>query len=340
MGNGFRNLKRKPTLNRASSRTAFITVGDPGGIGGEIVLKALQVPRLRKQGRFVVLGTKTVFDTTEDLTGLRWPKEVLLVNLGNVKEKRFSFGKVSALNGRAAFEYIQEAVRLLKNEKKGILVTAPIHKESLQKAGLHWPGHTEMLQDLTGSKKVNMMFVGRHFRISFVTWHLSMKELSSALSSTKVLDAILFLNDALHRYFSKKRPHLAVCALNPHAGEGGLFGDEEKRVIAPALLKARKQGIWVEGPLPADSLFYNAYRGAYDGVVAMYHDQGLIPFKMIEREFGVNVTLGLPFIRTSPDHGTAFDIAGKNRADPRSMIEAILLGHEMAQNIRRVRSRC
>ena len=310
----------------------FITFGDPSGIGPEIVLKALKHPRVRSIKRLVVIGDRSVLQRTESLTGISLPTKVSFIDLHNVKEKEFRFGKISPAFGRAAFVYIQEAVRLLKNEKKGILVTAPIHKESLQKGGIDFPGHTEMLQDLTGVKKVTMMFVGRRFRISFVTWHLSMKELSPALSLTKVLDAILFLNEALTLYFSKKSPRIAVCALNPHAGEGGLFGDEEKRIITPALLRARRKGIRVEGPLPADTLFYQAYRGAFDGVVAMYHDQGLIPFKMIEREFGVNVTLGLPFVRTSPDHGTAFDIAGKNRADPRSMIEAITLGYDMAGN--------
>ena len=312
-----------------SDLCVFITFGDPSGIGSEIILKALQHPQVRLIKRIVVIGDRSVLKRTERKTGISLSRHVSFVDLHNVPEKGFRFGKISPAFGRAAFEYIQEAVRLLKKERNGILVTAPIHKESLQKGGVDFPGHTEMLRDLTGVKKVNMMFVGKRFRISFVTWHLSIKELSPALSTTKVLDAITFLNDALHRYFSKKHPHLALCALNPHAGEGGLFGDEEKKVIAPALRKAQRLGIWVEGPLPADSLFYQAYRGSFDGIVAMYHDQGLIPFKMIERDIGVNVTLGLPFLRTSPDHGTAFDIAGKNRADPRSMIEAITIGYEM-----------
>ncbi len=316
-----------PTSN--NNPTLFITIGDPGGIGPEIVLKALKHPRVRSFKHLVVVGDKEVIRKTADLTGISLPRKVCFVDLHNIREKRFYFGKVNPSYGRAAFGYIREAVRLLQNEKNGVLVTAPIHKESLEKGGVHFPGHTEILKDLTGAKKVNMMFVGERFRISLVTWHLSMKELPREVTTVKVLDAILFLNDALRRYFSKKSPRLAVCALNPHAGEGGLFGDEEKRVITPALLRARRKGIRVIGPLPADSLFYEAYRGAYDGIVAMYHDQGLIPFKMIEREYGVNVTLGLPFIRTSPDHGTAFDIAGKNRADPRSMIEAIVLGHQL-----------
>lgn len=306
-----------------------LTFGDPSGIGPEIILKALRHPRIRLIKPLVVIGDRSVLSKTERLTGTPLPREVSFIDLRNVREKNFRFGKISPTFGRAAFEYIEEAARLLQKEGGGLLVTAPIHKESLRKGGLDFPGHTEMLRDLTGAKKVNMMFVGRRFRISFVTWHLAIRELPSALSSSKILEAILFLEDALRRYFSKKNPHLAVCALNPHAGEGGLFGNEEKKIILPALFMARRKGIRVEGPFPADSLFYQAYRGHFDGVVAMYHDQGLIPFKMIERDIGVNVTLGLPFLRTSPDHGTAFDIAGKNDADPRSMIEAITLGWKM-----------
>ena len=328
MKSGSPSSRRMPISK--SDLYVLITFGDPSGVGPEIVLKALQSPQVRLIKRIVVIGDRSVLKRTERKTGISLSRHVSFVDLHNVPEKGFRFGKISPAFGRAAFEYIQEAVRILKEERNGILVTAPIHKESLQKGGIDFPGHTEMLRDLAGVKKVNMMFVGKRFRISFVTWHVSMKELSSALSPTKVLDAILFLNDVLRHYFSKKKPHLALCALNPHAGEGGLFGDEEKRIIGPALRAAKRLGIRVEGPLPADSLFYQAYRKGYDGIVAMYHDQGLIPFKMIERDTGVNVTLGLPFLRTSPDHGTAFDIAGKNRADPRSMIEAITVGYEMA----------
>ena len=328
MKSGSRSSRRMPISK--SDLCVFITCGDPSGIGPEIVLKALKHPRIRSIQRLVVIGDRSVLRRTERKTGISLPRQVSFIDLHNVPEKGFRFGKISPAFGRAAFEYIQEAIRLLKSKRNGILVTAPIHKESLQKGGIDFPGHTEMLRDLTGVKKVNMMFIGKHFRISFATWHVSMRELASALSPTKVLDAVIFLNDALRLYFSKKHPRLAVCALNPHAGEGGLFGDEEKRVIGPALRAAKRLGMRVEGPLPADSLFYQAYRRGYDGIVAMYHDQGLIPFKMIERDIGVNVTLGLPFLRTSPDHGTAFDIAGKNRADPRSMIEAITVGYTMA----------
>lgn len=311
--------------------TAFITWGDPSGIGPEIVLKALRSPRLRSIRPIVIIGSGVILKKIERLTGISLPRDASFIDLHNVEERGFRFGTISPAYGKASFEYVREAIRLLQKGKNGYLVTAPLQKESLQKEGFSWPGHTEMLKDLTHSKKVNMMFVGKHFRISLVTWHIGMKEISSALSKGKVLDAILFLHQALERYFAKNRPHLALCALNPHAGEGGLFGDEEKRILLPACRIAQGRGIDIEGPLPADALFYQAYRKGYDGIVALYHDQGLIPFKMVERDTGVNVTLGLPFVRTSPDHGTAFDIAGKNRADPHSMIEAILLGHEMAQ---------
>ncbi|MFH1858409.1 MAG: 4-hydroxythreonine-4-phosphate dehydrogenase PdxA [Candidatus Omnitrophota bacterium] len=310
--------------------TTYVTFGDPSGIGPEIVLKALQKPKIHRFGPVVVIGSETLLKRTERLTGLRLPKKVFFVDLRNIKEKRFRFGQISGSFGRAAFEYIQEGVRLIGKEGNGILVTAPISKEALQKAGLSWPGHTEMLRDLTRTRKVNMMFVGRRFRLSLVSRHIAIKALPRYLTRERILDAIFLMHGALRRYFARKNPLLAVASLNPHAGEGGLFGNEEKRLILPAVAAARKKGVRIEGPLPPDTLFYNAYRGAYDGVIAMYHDQGLIPFKMIEREYGVNVTLGLPFIRTSPDHGTAFDIAGKNQANPCAMIEAITLGQAMA----------
>lgn len=325
MRNGFPPLRKMPTFTSKSRGSLFITFGDPSGIGPEILLKSLQNPRIQKS-RVVVIGDKGVLQKTEKFTRLVLPKKVSFVDLQNVDGETFRFGTVSQAFGRASFEYVQKAVEFLKGEKRGVLVTAPLHKESLQKGGLSWPGHTEILKDLTGSQKVNMLFVGRRLRVSLVTWHISIKELPSLLTEEKIVDAISLLHGALRTYFLKKNPRIGVCALNPHAGEGGLFGKEEKEIITPALQKVRRKGILVTDPLPADTLFYQAYRGAYDGVVAMYHDQGLIPFKMIEREFGVNVTLGLPFLRTSPDHGTAFDIAGKNRADPRSMTAAILLG--------------
>ncbi len=308
--------------------TAYLTLGDPAGIGPEVVLKALQSPHLGSL-RTVVIGSGNVLSRVERLTRFSIPKKALFVDLKNVPEKGFRYGKVSAIYGMAAFEFIKEGVQRVGRDPFGFLVTAPIHKEALQKAGLPWPGHTEMLQDLTGAKRINMMFVGKRLRISLVTWHVSIRSLPNALTSSGVWDALFLMEQALRRYFSIPRPMIGLCALNPHAGEGGIFGDEERRILKPALQRARRKGIRVEGPLPSDDLFYRAYHGRYDGVVALYHDQGLIPFKMIEREVGVNVSLGLPFVRTSPDHGTAFDIAGKDRADPRSMIEAIRLGRAM-----------
>jgi len=321
-----------PTSNR-NRLTAVLTLGDPAGIGPEVILKAVHSSRIRALGRFVIVGTEAVFERTERLTRLRWPKDIRLVALENLKQ--FRYGEISPRYGRAAFLYLREAVRLLKDGAGDFLVTAPIQKESMEKAGFHWPGHTELLKDLTKSKKVNMMFSGKKFCVSLVTWHIALRKVPGEVTKEKVLDAVFFLDQALRRYFSKKYPKLALCGLNPHAGEGGRFGDEEKRVLVPALAAARKKGIRIEGPIPADALFYKAYQGGYDGVVAMYHDQALAPFKAVERDYGVNVTLGLPFIRTSPDHGTAFDIAGKNKADPRSMMRAIHLAFDMKRSERR-----
>jgi len=314
-----------------NNSTTFITCGDPAGIGAEIVLKAVTQQIRRGKGPFVVVGSGSILRRAERLTGLKLPKSVSFVDLENVREKDFQFGKSSPSLGRAAYEYIEEATKRLQEKGEGCLVTAPIHKLSLKQAGFPWPGHTEMLQTLTHTKKVNMMFVGKHFCLSLATWHIPMRTLVSTLTSQKVLDAILLLQHALTHYFSKRQPLLALCGLNPHAGENGVLGNEEKTLLEPALRKAKRQGVRIVGPLPADSLFYEAYRKQYDGVVALYHDQGLIPFKMMERASGVNVTLGLPFIRTSPDHGTAYDIAGKNCASFQSMLEAIRVGQKMSR---------
>ena len=222
------------------------------------------------------------------------------------------------------------AVRAAITGEIDAIVTAPISKESIHLAGSAYPGHTEMLRDLTGSENAVMMFDGGAFRVVLVTIHCALSEVPRMITRESVFSVIHIANTSMKRQFGLASPRIAVCGLNPHAGEAGAFGSEEIDSIIPAVEKAKNLGISVDGPLPADTLFYQANKGRWDVVVAMYHDQGLIPFKMLAFDKGVNVTLGLPIIRTSPDHGTAFDIAWQNKADPESMAEAIKLAAKLA----------
>lgn len=298
-----------------------ITMGDPNGIGPEVVLKAINDPEITNICEPIVYGSKAVLREVERRTSLNISCEI-------VDDKKFIDLKVepgvnSKSAGEASLFYIEKAVKDSLDRKIQAIVTAPISKESIHLAGSKYPGHTEMLKDLTGSESAVMLFEGGFFRVALVTIHVALSEVPSLITEEKVLTTIRICNKDLKQKFSIVEPKIAVCGLNPHAGEAGAFGKEEIDKIKPAIRKAVGEGIQVEGPLPADTLFYSANKGMWDLVIAMYHDQGLIPFKMLAFDTGVNVTLGLPIIRTSPDHGTAFDIAWKGIAKPTSMIEAI-----------------
>lgn len=269
-------------------------MGDPSGIGPEVTLKALASPEIKGLADFLVIG------------------EV------------FAAGGAAA--GRASLEYIDKALELIRSDQADILVTAPVSKSSIQAAGFpDFQGHTEYLAKKTGTKNFAMMFVGDDLKATLVTRHVPLKTVARILTKSEVYNAILLTHKYLKKYFGIKSPRIAVCGLNPHAGELGAFGDEERKIIFPAVKNARKTMAGVVGPVPADVVFHSAINKKYDAVIAMYHDQALAPFKILYFTSGVNMTLGLPFIRTSPDHGTAFDIAGKGIADPSSMIEAIKL---------------
>jgi len=233
--------------------------------------------------------------------------------------------------GDAAYRAILASVDLVRGGDAAAMVTAPINKANLNAAGHDVPGHTELLAALTRARRVRMMMAAPDLRVVLATTHVAIADLPARLTRAVVLDTILTADEALRRDFAVRRPRLAVCGLNPHAGEDGLFGKEDARAIAPAIAAARQRRIDALGPLPADTVFAPARRGLYDAVVCMYHDQGLAPFKLIHFADGVNVTLGLPFVRTSPDHGTAFDIAGKGTADASSMIAALRLAGQLAQ---------
>lgn len=309
-----------------------ITTGDPGGIGPEIVLKA--IPSVNQNCLPLVIGDLNVFEEAIDtfkiplrLKVIQKTAEISLSpdTLWLMDMKRlplFKKGGPDAENGAASAEYIKKAAGLAMSKEVDAVVTAPISKEALKLSGLKWPGHTEMLAELTGANEYAMMLSGGPLKVILVTIHTPLKSVPDLITRERVLKTIRLAKKACAMLGMEK--HLiAVAGLNPHAGESGIFGDEEIREIVPAIEKAKKEGINVEGPFPPDTIFHKAYRGDVDMVVCMYHDQGLIPLKMTAFDKGVNVTVGLPIIRTSPDHGTAYDIAWKGVADPSSMIEAV-----------------
>jgi 4-hydroxythreonine-4-phosphate dehydrogenase len=322
-----------------------ITMGDPSGIGPEVVVKVFSDTRLYRLCHPLLIGDLSVLREAAKLcrVKLRYHpiqsvKEALftpgtldLFDLRNVK-KGFRFGRPTLSLGHSMVEYIQRAVSLALAGEVDAITTAPISKASINRAGFHYPGHTELLADLTGTKEVAMMLVGGPFRITLVTTHLSIQEVPKALTEEKVFQAISLTQRVLEQDFGLRAPRIAVASLNPHGGEGGLLGSEEERVILPAMERARHLGIRALGPLPPDTLFYKARQERYDGIVVMYHDQGLIPLKMVAFGKAVNLTLGLPIIRTSVDHGTAHDIAGKGIADPSSLFEAIRLATQLARH--------
>lgn len=239
-------------------------------------------------------------------------------------------GRVSEKAGAASVSFILKAVDLAQRGIIDALVTGPINKEAINLAGYHYPGHTELLADLTRSKEVGMMIMGGPLKIMFVTTHVAIRRLPDALNANGILRAIRLADRAMREYFGIAKPRIGVAALNPHAGEGGLFGEDERLNILPASRRARRMGIDASDPLPADTLFGKAGRGEFDAVVAMYHDQGLIPLKMVSFGECVNMTVGLPIIRTSVDHGTAFDIVGKGIAECGSLLEALIMAARLA----------
>ena len=330
-----------------------ITLGDPAGIGTEITLKALKDRKLRQAATFLLigdygqvvhmqrqLGISRNYHILSDIGKLHLSEEMInFVNLGNITYK-IPFGKVDARCGKAAYEYINMACLLLRSKDSlDGLVTAPINKEALNLAGHKYQGHTQLLAQRFNARYVRMMFTAEDMRVILVTVHIPLKNVPGLITKKAVGDTIFATQRMLNTYFKIKRPKIAVCALNPHASEEGLFGTEEIDQIIPAIKKAKHQKIKAEGPFPADTIFWKAKRGQYDAIVAMYHDQACIPFKTLHFDKGVNVTLGLPFVRTSPDHGTAFDIAGKGDADPTAMKEAIRVAIEMTSNMPRKRKK-
>jgi 4-hydroxythreonine-4-phosphate dehydrogenase len=327
-----------------------VTMGDPAGIGPEVVVKALADPQIRKLGRFVIYGMNELLSYAADLAEIEpfwWrlqhdsPRakfdlvhDVVVLDYDEYSMLGQAVHRPTKQGGQASLRFLDDAVAaaMLPEGEAGrvdAVVTAPICKESWQMTGCRFPGHTELLANRTRAKRVVMMFDSPKLRIALATVHLPLMDIRNKLNIGAVFDPIDLGHKAL-RQMGYANPRIAVCGLNPHAGENGMFGEEETRVIRPAIDMARETGIDVKGPFPGDTIFIDAAAGRYDLVVAMYHDQGLIPVKLLGFDDAVNVTLGLPIIRTSVDHGTAFDIVGKNIAKPDSMKAAIRLAARVA----------
>jgi len=323
-----------------------ITLGDPSGIGPEIIAKAIFTRQNEIEDCIpIVLGDRNVLEKVKELLSIKgeivyvkypFPDKKLfnclyLLPISLLDYEEISFGYPNKKGARYTIKYIKEGVKLALEKKIDAIVTAPINKKVLSEVGFEFPGHTEFLAHLTKSSRWVMMLAGDKLKVSLVTIHLAIKDVSNYLSIEKVINTIELTSFSLRKYFGISRPKIAVAGLNPHAGEEGMFGKEEENIIRPAIFICKKRGIDCYGPLSADTLFYFAINGRYDAVVAMYHDQGLIPLKMVHFRDGVNITLGLPIIRTSVDHGTAYDIAGKGEADESSMIAAINMAVKMVK---------
>ncbi len=320
-----------------------ITMGDPAGVGPEIVLKTLANPELVRRCRPLVVGDRRILEramTWKDVPYLPilpvepgteavyQPNVVALVDLMNADPDDCPVGRVTAASGRAAVEYVQRACDLCLEGTASALVTAPLNKDAMNQAGFTYAGHTELLTERTAAEKVTMLLTGPDLRVVHVSTHVALEEAIRRVRRDRVAEVIDLAYEGC-RSLGIEQPRIAVAGLNPHAGENGLFGDQEAREIKPAVEQARRRGLDVSDPQPPDTVFLRAKRGVYDIVVAMYHDQGHIPMKLLAFDEGVNVSLGLPIIRTSVDHGTAFDIAGTGSARETSLLAAIDVALQM-----------
>lgn len=317
-----------------------LTLGDPTGIGPEIIVKAFKDEVLSVDSRVLVIGDAALLKRTakqiapEILThSVASPEEgwyrtctIDVLDLNNVAEA-LPLGKPSAAGGKAGYEAIKKAVELALKDEVAAITTAPINKQSLHLAGHTFPGHTELLGHLTKSKEPRLMMESNSLRVVLVTTHLPLDQVKSHITEEKVLQAIRQTHDWLQKHVTEV-PNIAVAGLNPHCGDGGIFGTEEAEIILPALKTAQQEGIQASGPYPADALFQRAEK--YDAVICMYHDQGMIPVKM--NGMGVNITLGLPILRTSVDHGTAYDIVGRNKASAENLKLALKTATRLSQS--------
>ncbi|MCM8796807.1 MAG: 4-hydroxythreonine-4-phosphate dehydrogenase PdxA [Candidatus Omnitrophica bacterium] len=319
-------MKSRKSLTSKHTRIKVgITIGDPAGIGPIATMKALK--QLNGLADFTVIGDSSV------LSNIRYCH---LLDLGKIKGKKIRCGRATGEGGLASLAYLNKAIDLLKDKKIDCLVTCPVSKEAINKAGFKFYGHTEYLAERFNVKHYAMILLNDYLKFGLVTRHLPLKDVSSRLTGDNLSRTILLTYEALRKLFFIKTPRLAVCAINPHASDNGVIGSEENMLIKPLINKLKTKIATLEGPLPAEIAIVRAFRGQYHCLIAMYHDQALIPLKLTERFGGVNLTVGLPFIRTSPLHGTAFDIANNpSRVDPTSLIEAIETAVECTSNLKK-----
>lgn len=334
-----------------------LTMGDPAGVGPEIIAKALAKPGALENRRVLIVGSERALRRAFGFTNASFAYrvvqedeleaergEITLLNDESMLSDEIPLARVDSSCGAAAFSWLDRAIRLAMEGKVEAIVTAPLHKEALNRAGYHYAGHTEILAEKTGTREFNLMLLAERIRVVHVTCHVAMREAPALLTQARVASCVRLFHRALLK-LDGNPPRIAVCAYNPHGGEGGLFGREEIDAIQPAVDECVREGIDAHGPFPSDSIFPQVIGGRYDGVVAMYHDQGHIPFKLMHFRYdpvanewgdvtGVNITLGLPIIRTSVDHGTAFDLAGTGKASERSLLDAMDAAVQLASGAR------
>lgn len=325
----------------------LLTMGDPTGIGPELIIKALLEDAyqdlnhpLEVVGDIAVLQRAAkIFNADCQCNQLSDQRHQLTIasrqlnvlSISQLDPAKLHYGQPDQDCGRAMAQYVEQATSACLDGSGAGIVTCPINKAAINASGYHFPGHTELLAERCGVDKVVMMLAGERLKVCLVTTHLAYRDVPERLSSEEILATIRITAESLSRQLGIAKPRLAVLALNPHAGEDGLFGDEEQRLIQPAIDQARTEGIDADGPHSADTLFYFAAKGQYDAVICMYHDQGLIPLKLLHFDDGVNVTLGLPIVRTSVDHGTAYNLAGSGAANTASLVAALKMADQMAQ---------
>ncbi len=320
-------------------------MGDPSGIGAEVIVKALADPVLRRRANYLIYGMNELMSYAADLAEIEtywwrhqhtgrprvYGEQVVVIDYDQYSLLGSDVRQPTKIGGESSFRFCLDAIEAAKRGLVDAVVTAPISKQAWHLAGHHFPGHTELFAEKTNTRRYNMMFAGGPLKVALATCHVALNGLWGRLNIGTIFQTIELLHKALVEWFDIPNPKIAIAGLNPHAGEKGQFGDEEVRLIEPAIFMARQQGIDASGPYSPDTVFMRAKTGEFDAVVAMYHDQGLIPVKLLAFDQAVNVTLGLPIIRTSPDHGTAYDIVGQNKANPASMIAAINMAIELVE---------
>ena len=333
-------------MNKNTLPIIAVTMGDPVGIGPEIILKAAQEKSIHKKCRLLVIGDTGIIEGTNKIvsskTKINPIKKVSegkyqfgtldIISLSNLIYEKTVYGIPNNKTSNAMVSYITEAIKLSMQKKIGGVVTCPINKEAMNNAEYNYSGHTEIFAEKTETKDYVMMFYGDKLKIALITIHVPLKHVPFLITKDKVAKTIKITGEALIKKFGIKKPKIAIAALNPHSGENNMFGDEETRIIIPGIKAAESNQYQLFGPIPGDTIFYRALKKEYDAVISIYHDQGLIPFKMIHFEDGVNTTLGLPIIRTSVSHGTAYDIAGKGIANHKSLLAAIKLAAYQSYN--------